>query len=73
MAILALYERLLVLGPVALGISLAPLLACIHGTPDVGVAPTAGLLELHGSAQVLRLDPVVGGVEVGAVHRLVAQ
>jgi len=32
-----------------------------------------GLLPLHGSLLVLRLDPAVGGLEVGAVDGLVAE
>ena len=72
MVVLTLDEWFLVLGLVALGIILAPLLRGIHRAHDVGIGAFVCLLPVHRPAQVLRLDPLVGGGEVGTVDRLVA-
>ena len=58
---------------VVLAVGGALLVPVVHGAENVRLSFFPGTLVLHGAACVLRLYPLVRGIEVGAVPRLVTQ
>ena len=60
-------------GIVGLGILLAVLIAHIHRTEDISLPIVASLFILHRTALVVRLNPVIGLLKVGAIASLIAQ
>ncbi len=71
MGILALYQRLL--HGIVFAIFNAIIVVVIHRAEDIRLSGLSGLLELYGTAGILVLDPVVSGLEVRTVSRLVTQ
>ena len=57
---------------VFLRIGLTTFVAVVHRTEDVGLAPVASLLVLHGTRLVVVLNPRIAFLEVGAVAGFVA-
>ena len=58
---------------IVLRISLAALVAVVHGTEDVGLAVLTSLLKLAGTSLVGSLHPVVGLFKVRTIAGLIAQ
>ena len=54
-------------------VAYAAVISEVHGAVDVAFPVISGLLVLYGARGVFRLYPVVGGLEIGAVARLVAE
>ena len=71
MGVLTLYQRLL--HGVVLAVFSAILVVVIHRAEDICLSGLSGLLVLYGTAGILVFDPIVSGLEVRTVSRLVTQ
>ena len=69
MTVLTLDERTVCLGIFQIPFTI--LRRDIHRTEDIGIRTSARTLILHWTAQVLRLDPVIGNCEVRTVNSLI--